>query len=522
MKKFALDHFIFLFGLAILLILFSWAFYSCLYYSESFDILPIKTIDELIFQRTLLNGRESMHSSAWIDVFANTEYGYGNIFWSPLILLSGLLAHSGPDWLLIVAPRWISVGAYAWALFMFFQIGRLRNYSRSHCMLGVLLIATCRGMFTSSLFFHNNTLIAAFVMTSLYFLSLRSTRRTRVFGAIFFGAALAIKLTAVFVLPIFFLFFNKDLSWSQLFKNEILKRNLKAGAVIFSSAVFFFSPTVLLLPVGVNIFFTKSVETLRYILFSAPRSPIASTSHFFYDMYVYNSSNYFRAPVMALGLFLALWILKSSRQKTLSILLFSLSTLLSLVMMILLTHSGPRNPYFLKFYVIPLVFTFALVFWDVPKRIKGVSPILIIAIVMNLYFAWRDLTQDLFLVRTSFHSVAVQQSIQKLSTLREKLDFRPDKIISLDFRLILPLGSIEAYKRVIYFYTPGEALETWADVYVLSKQNMIASEVSYFSQSNFEKIFEDEVMVVYRREPASGDGREKKESAVRTESLGRA
>jgi hypothetical protein len=521
MKKITLDYCIFVLGLVILLILFSWAFYSCLYFSDSFDILPIKTIDELIFQRTLLNGREHMHGSAWITVFAITDYGYGNIFWSPLILLSWLIVHWGPEWLLIVLPRWISVGAYAWALYMFFRVGRLRSHSLGNCMLGVLLIATCRGMFSSSIYFHNNTLIPAFIMTSLYFLSLPRTRKAAIWGSVFFGAAVATKITALFALPIFFLFFNRELPWSQLLNLQTLKRNLKAGAQVFASAIFFFSPTVLLLPIGVMDFFTHSVESLRYILFLAPRSPKAPTPEFFYDIYSYNSSNYFRGPVMALGVFLALWLLIKFRHKTLNVLLLSLVTIVSLLMMILLTNSAPRNPYFLKFYVIPLVFTFAFVFLDAPRRFKSISSGLILAIAMNLFFGGRDLSQDLVLTPTILNSTYSQQRIQSLPILREKLKLLPNEIINLDFTLILPLGPIEAYKKVLYFYTPGESLHVKADVYVISKQNEIAVETSYFNSPEFEKIYEDEVMKVFRRNSNSLIEK-KKESAAREESLGRA
>jgi hypothetical protein len=501
MKKINWDDCIFAAGLLFLAFFFAWLFHVCFDFSESYDVLALKNIDEINFQRTLMNMRENFVNGKWDLALANADYGYGNIFWTPLLLIQWPFILMGNIPWANALPRLVSVFAYLLCFCAFFRIARRRGYSRGTAMVALLLISTCNVIFSAATFFHNNTIIPAFILWSIYFLVLPSTTKRRLIACLLFGMALGTKLTAVYLLPVFFLFLNREavLSWNLLKSRSFWWSNVRAGLIVLAAAIFSFSPSVLLLLVGNPVFYNESLGALHYVLIVSPKLFPPGELHLANTLYENIFIRDYHWLVFVWGMALGWFSIYRNKMRRLDNILFSVAGFLSIFLIFLMAYTSVREPFFMRFYAIPLALTFSFIFLDLPLSRWKASLVLAITVGMNIFLNLTPLTQQLTELQYATKNVDRQNQVVRLERLRSTVPIQKDEIISMDFTLIFPIGGLEAYRNVLYTYTPGEAQTIKAQVYILSNLRKSPTDDTYFNDRDFQKLFEDREMKIVRR-----------------------
>lgn len=452
-------------------ILVSFMFRSNFYFSESYDVLALNHIDDINFHVYLQTLRERLAVGDWRAIFASTGFAYGNIYWTPLLLITWPFANWGPAWLNIVVARELSVIGYGLCLLAVYKISRARNYSRNNSSLGLLLLATCSGIYYAATCFHNHMFISGLILWSFYFLIVPPSGRRVAMACILFGMALGLKVSAVFALPLFLIFLNRHRSFklSDWLSADFFIMNLKVVLAIFATAIISFSPTVLLLPFGDRTFF-DSLSPLHYILFVAPTLVPPREVHFFEELWENAMVNYYHALILVTGIGSALWLVYQNRKRNLDDILMPICCIVSSILIAVLGSVTIRDAYFLRFYILPFIFIFGFVFVDLAHRYRK-SAILILIISLNLYLNFTTFRNYFFMQPEIYAAPETQSQISRLAVLRQQVPIKLNDIVYIDMRVIFPFGPIEHFKNVRYVYDQRVTPQPDGDIYIYSKSN---------------------------------------------------
>lgn len=210
---------------------FSYAFMQNFVFSSNLDQLSFRTVDDLAFQYTLRNNHEHLR------FFGLNSYAYGWLFWFPVTVLTYpaylISKYGGDDTLLIVIPRNISLLFTIGTMIVLYKI--CCHYTRNN-----LLVATALILFLSfpttgyfSLRFGTVSQTAFFSALAFYIAISRKSYDVKSIGYIgaAAGAALAVKLSAMLILPFIGLILADRLNW------KISKENFKKAGIFIGTAI---------------------------------------------------------------------------------------------------------------------------------------------------------------------------------------------------------------------------------------------------------------------------------------------
>ena len=219
--------------------------------SSSWDLLALRSVDDVAIQYSIRRFQLATLSGDWITVFSFVDYAYGFAFWS----LNGLLHLPffliGSEQLQIIVGRQISL------VFIFvgiYFIGKIiEEINREFGLAGnkyevLTVIATMPIIGIIGTKTHVNAQTLFFSILSLYFIVRKPPLSTKnmFMSAVFGGIAIGMKLTSVLILPIVSLLILGKLKERGIVKKvQSQVRYLSVTALV---ALFSFAPLLFLMP----------------------------------------------------------------------------------------------------------------------------------------------------------------------------------------------------------------------------------------------------------------------------------
>lgn len=232
-----------------LLLIFIYLFIQNFIFSESLDIIQLRSVDDLAFNISLRKWHEALSSLNFKQIINMNDYGYGWIFWALYGLITFPFFLLGNETLLISSARNLSLFYSFGTLFFTYKI--LSKYTKSFFYKAfiILFILSIRSfIYWGTLCFDTSAQIIFFSMLSVYFIinDSKLSRKTILLSALSASIAVATKLTGIFVLILlFFLIFDR-LKWK--INANSLKKIFLYIVVFFSSFVLFANPAFFFFP----------------------------------------------------------------------------------------------------------------------------------------------------------------------------------------------------------------------------------------------------------------------------------
>lgn len=193
---------------ALILTIFLILFIENFMYSSSAGVIMFREVDDLAFQVSLQHIRDAVSSGHLSMALSTVDYGYGNIFWLPLGLVSVpleyLRIHFGVDWPLIVFPRQLSLMFIAGTSIVLRKLVRDFGSSEKNAAFVVLAFVSFPFAGYFSMRFGTVSEVVFFATLAIYlaFRFWKGTTRHWWPAVLSLSVAIAVKLTAGFVLPI--------------------------------------------------------------------------------------------------------------------------------------------------------------------------------------------------------------------------------------------------------------------------------------------------------------------------------
>jgi len=244
-------------------------------FSSNLSVLGFRAIDDTAFQAVLRQVHLDIQAGKLGHLFAINDYGYGWIFWAPLVVLTYplfLLSQTlSIDWPLIVVPREISLLLMVMSLVFMRKILKRQDVPEWGCASAVLILALFPTAGYFSLRFGTVNAVAFFSLLTLH-LALADTPSTaKGRNRIAFSLAIAggLKLSGLLIAPLILVIVLRRV------KGLRLSDFIAPAAVFLVSLVVLTNPQFILVPFKPQIAATYW-ETLSYYL-EVTRTPSGPT-----------------------------------------------------------------------------------------------------------------------------------------------------------------------------------------------------------------------------------------------------
>lgn len=231
---------------------------------NDFSLLSIHGIDDAAFAESL---RKLYASQNLTELMVQNEYGYGWIYWSSVALfaLPGkiLFDLTGIATLYIILPRSYSLLFSLLSVFVFYKLCKIYIKNSWLAVCATLLFPLYPTLMYFSQRFGTTSVLAFFSISCVYFMvrDEEITRRSFYLSCGCLAIALAIKLTAAAIVPLFLmLLFSR---FHFCFSKDHWKLWLKTGAISIYGCLFCISPAIALAP----LFPKESGDSLAKLLY---------------------------------------------------------------------------------------------------------------------------------------------------------------------------------------------------------------------------------------------------------------
>jgi len=460
-------------GLAALAALFGWLVYQSSFFSDNFDLIIIRDCDDIGFQKILQAQRELLRAHHWGMFLANNDSGYGNIFWSPLALIS-LAFHDGVGpWArpLILFPREISLIAYFLCFYLFYKIARARGISANGAFAGVLMIATCASPMSLATRFHNYTILAALVLAALLQLARPRTRRRLIAATVFFAVAVGLKFTALFAAPVFWLFLNYDLGWpkSDLQIDRTIRENTVPVAGLLLIAPICYAPTILVWPW--YHYFEISVGALRAAFAIGQNVPLQpSYAEILSDRFL--PAFYHGTLWIAVLIGLSAAVLMSVRQRRWPSLFIVTAWLCAILLVAMAIRMRPIG-HAMYAHSIFLVLILSLSFTEI-TRLRGGTLALVCLALLNIGLNFAPWYEQLTRWSRIVYEADTRRDLMNYEKYKTAVSLRPDDNVLGYFRAVFPYGQLTGRPPVKFFFN-GEEFDPAYNVLIFSRYQILWS-----------------------------------------------
>ena len=232
----------------------------------TYGVLPLRSIDDAAFQTSLFN----YHNGSLIELLSLNDYGYGWIYWFPMVLLT-LPAHwiglySGSTWLLCVIPRMYSLGFSLASCYVFYKIVSLYTKDGSIRKLVTLLLP----LFPTGCYlagrFSTVPQVTFFSLLSFYYLVKNEELMEKDLrkSLIFFAVAMATKVSAICMAPVIVFLVLLRSHWKIRKNCYIWIKEILLSVIVM---ILLMNPSILVAIFYRDGFF-KSIGILKYYWFS--------------------------------------------------------------------------------------------------------------------------------------------------------------------------------------------------------------------------------------------------------------
>ena len=237
---------------SVLILVGVWLCYTNFIFSESFEVLTLREIDDLAFQFTLRKMHIALNKGHLRVLFGTIDYGYGNFFWLTITFLTYPFYLMDLVQPIIVLPRLFSLGCFFISAFLVNKMLKELVGDRLVAHSVSLLVLLTPVVVYAAQRFHNHGLITLLGCLALWFCFFFKGPWGRLLAFGLCGLAAGVKLTGLFVFPIIFFgeaynLFRKWKSRSNTLSQEIL--SLIFGSLVFIVSAFSsLSPLFLVFP----------------------------------------------------------------------------------------------------------------------------------------------------------------------------------------------------------------------------------------------------------------------------------
>lgn len=468
MPKGLSEKIIFYSCLIILAAVGAWLFRMTFFFSDSFDFLVIRDIDDILFHQNLDQMRRDLMAGNFPLLLSNTNHAYGNIYWLPLFLITLPSMLWGPDWLTILIPRNYSLVAYIFCFIAFYRIARVRGATATQSLLGLVLMASCSLPFGAATRFHNHTFCAAFILWSFYFLLVEGKDKNKnlLKASVLFGLAVGVKVVSLSMAPVFLFLFNMSLPQNTV--GEKIKKNLIHFLIIFATAVVSFSPSLLYVVLGETQPFKEDIAQLDYMLFQ--RHMHLSGIGFLKHLWENVVSVYFHWIIVLIGMGIAFFLAFKERKQSWRSQLIPIATAITGLSLLAVVYVTRRDPYLMRPYIIAHIFIFCLLFVDWMVHVRWAQYTILTLALLNLYLNQKAFREYQLVYPMMVHDSKVLERINKYNLYKEKQLLKESDKISIDFTILFPLGLIHSAPNVTYVFDRNIDIRE-KDVFIFNKKH---------------------------------------------------
>jgi len=522
MRRWTLDDIIAMLGFGVVAVAFGWFFYQNLLFTGDFDLIVLRDIDDTIFQHFLREQRNFLYTGDLIQFFGRNAFSYGNLYWVLASLTSLPFDIVGLERGTIAAPRMLSLAASLTCVILFLLICKTRRIQPAAAALGAVLLI-CNGFFANAaLRFHNHSLVAAFLLASIFVFLLPSSRKNQIWGAVFFGLAVGTKLSAIYFFPFFVFLSNKDKEWRSMTVLKNLQENLICGIVSIFAFTLAFSPASWLILIGNTQPLNEAISTSQYIVlktlyaFSADPQPWLVKLR---DGFLLHSYHIFVCAIAFMGAVFLLLKKRGAKNTSITVPILLLLAYLTIAMY---TKSGVDDFYSPGLYGLAAAAMIPLVLSELSLLNKSLALCSLTAsIAVNLYFNYSAILNTHYLrpytLRYSAESHAV---LQRFEHYKKRIHLDINDNIYTDFRIVFPLQALERPIRPSYHFDGDNIDNAFPhNVVILLKDSIVWKNDCNEAESltglkpescaiykeimaekrSFTKIFSDEFIEIFRK-----------------------
>lgn len=431
--------------------IFSYYFLANLTLSSSWDIVNLRSIDDLAVQQSIRRIQVAAISGDWKTVFSFVDYAYGSIFW----ILNGFLQFPfyliGNEQLQIIAGRQISL------VFVFsgiYLIGQIIDHVNSEFQFAGIKYETLTVVSSMPIIgiigtkAHVNAQSFFFSMLSLLIIVRKQklTNKNQVVSAVVGGLAIGLKATSILIVPLTCL-----LVFSKLREQKTLAIRSLCNYLVITITVALVStaPIIVLFP----IYEKEIISVIRAFTF-------------FSNMGEGNWSVRFRL-VGGMGYFLSPIALAISMIGFATLILFELKirsyffsavffgSIFSLIVVLAMVH---KSPGYIGNYMISIGFLFPLGILAINKLRVSEKQRKAIAVLIVLLMTMSGLDyRNAIMQRHSFFKISNSDTIQEKLTARTEINDLISPIglparVLMDAEAVFPLSNFTKGAEIRHLY----------------------------------------------------------------------
>jgi len=512
------ERLVFYFCLSVVGGVFGWYFFNTFICSTSYEFLVLRNIDGLYYHRVLEAHRNLIFEGHWAEYFAQTSFGYGNIFWQFMQLVTFPSYLWGPEWLTIVIPRWVSLASYYFCVRAFYLMARAVGFSRLDTMLGLLMLCTCSLPVIAATRFHNYTIVAALIMWSYYLLIKPEGQSRWLIAVLLFALALEIKPSTALFFPLFIFLMNKNWRDRGRLRTafDVLKVNIVTSATIGAVAFLGIVP-LLLWATGNGNFFSpmlalfSKVDIVNAQLYPLPMNAQDSLKENFFTVFYHE---YVFAAGLGISLFMA--AVKTLIDKKMP--WIALAAVVSTVTVGVMAHSMDKVPNSLQSYALVPVFIFTLVFVQLSSRFKFLRLGIVGLMLWNVQLNWHYIKNNNMAHFNIFRDPENLKKIERYKFYEENIEINDYDSVAMGAELVFPIRWLERADNVQLMHDSESDL-TGIDIVIFDKTDRFwdltcdeveeeTSKASAYCKKlkqassgvgSFRKVFEDDQIRIVRR-----------------------
>lgn len=407
---------------------------------ESYDILPLRRIDDLAFHFVLKRMREILSAGKIRDFFSVCDFGYGNLFWFIQTIVTYPFAHFRMDsWAIFAARESSTIFLIAAIAIFWITFTAKRSLHFADGVFGLVLLTNSMAAFVA-LQFHNNSLVLFLLLSSFYFSEVSQNHRRKTWALVLCGLATGVKMNALLFAPIIFisLYGNELIEYRKL--TYIVVRDVFRSLLIFAVATIFAISPVL----------RGWREIIRYVKISGKQAAAGSSS-LWQNLELGFSTSLMHHLNMAIAvcLAIALWLHSSDdRNKRIK----TLECLFSLFVIGLICFRIKTGPMYVAVYTLPAFYFLLYIFSETRAALKRWSAALAILVLYLNAGVIAEFIKQADLYGAIARTEETRTHMARFEKLEQMHLVQISDRIMIDYRLIYPLNVLRRTNDTIYLY----------------------------------------------------------------------
>jgi hypothetical protein len=214
--------------------------------SDEWWLLHIRDVDDLAMNQSVRLIQEAAFAGDWFRVLSFFDYAYGNGFWIFLAILTLPAYLLDLPWLQMIIGRDASLLASLTTSILVALIGRRLFPQGRHLTYAAITLGMITPMVAiNATKMHVNSWSTLLGILAIYILTRQDKLSTKsiFFSSLTIGAAVGFKLTALVLVPLFFILLHSRASSSKLAYRGL------SSVTFITSALFFTAPLILVAPI---------------------------------------------------------------------------------------------------------------------------------------------------------------------------------------------------------------------------------------------------------------------------------